>query len=628
MIRISEVLLNFVVNAGWQLAVIFVIASIGSYLLRSAAANLRHGLWLVALGLSLVAPLWTVAGLAPNFGRVIGPGGPKPALSRSVSADPPNVARETENDIALIDRLVAPRKQVVNARPRSLLLISAAFALFVLLRIVRLARLWHRKECLRRSAVPIDFNPVVDVAIARCRSKFGVRDFSVLSSERTIVPVTLGVRKPAILLPEHFCADMNEETLVSVIGHEVAHISRRDFAINFICELMSLPISFHPLTYLIKREIERAREVACDELVTERLLAPQAYARSLVRVANATAPYTEALMLSILDGNILEERIMKLTNARTRLSRRMGRAISLTALSALCLGVAAISNLSFDLRAYANSPVASSYSRNIGVAAFRTEAETMSTKTSRLSVPQQSTGGLSAQERAQAACDAAKQKAVEEIPNLIAMLGDDAKTELIRCWEGTDWGPALDSFKHPSPGEQAALALASMGPPAFEQLMSQLTNANATVRRNAAWAIGELTGMVPGARAASVPELISLLGDSDGWTRMAAARALGELHDNRATERLVATLSDADWKVRELSAWALSEMKDARAVNALCRALLTDSQVEVRRVAAEALGEIRSAEALSSLKQALNDSEPRVRAKVGWAISEIEDSDG
>jgi beta-lactamase regulating signal transducer with metallopeptidase domain len=628
MTRISEVLLNFVMNAGWQLVVIFVIASIGSYLLRNAAASFRHALWLGALGVSLIAPLWTIAGSSPNSGRAIDPGEPKPSLVRSISADLPQVARETENDTALIDRLVVPRKQVVNAKPRSILLVSAAFALFVLLRMVRLVRLWRKKESLRRSARPISFSPVVAGAVARCRNTFPVRSFSVLCSERTIVPVTLGVRRPVIIVPEHFCTDMNEETLVSVIGHEVAHISRRDFAINFICELMSVPISFHPLTYLIKREIERAREVACDELVTERLLAPQAYARSLVRVANAAAPQAEALMLSILDGNILEERIMKLTNARAQLSRRIGRAITVTAFSALCLGVAAISNLSFDLRAYASSPVASAFSPNLRVPASGTGPEKLSTNITRPSVPQQSPENLSAQERAQAACDAAQKKAFEAIPNLIAMLGDDTKTELIRCWEGTRWSPALDSFKHPSPGEQAALALASMGPPAFEPLTNQLANSNATVRRNAAWAIGELTEMFPGARAAAVPQLVNLLGDSDVWTRKAAARALGELHDNRATERLVTTLSDADWKVRELAAWALSEMKDARAVNALCQALLTDPQAEVRRSAAEALGEIRSAEALTSLKQALNDPEARVRARAGWAISEIEDSDG
>jgi hypothetical protein len=422
---------------------------------------------------------------------------------------------------------------------------------------------------------------------------------------------------------------MDEETLVSVIGHEVAHISRRDFAINFTCELASLPISFHPLTYLIKREIERAREVACDELVTDRLLAPQAYARSLVRVANATVPHSAALVLSILDGNILEERIMRLTHARTLLSRRSAGAITVTVFAVLCAGVAAFSNVAFDLRAYAGAPVASAFSPNVGVGVLSERERTpISTGTSRRSSAQQATDSSNAQERAQAACAAAQKKAVDAIPKLIAMLGDDTRTELIRCWEGTRWSPALDSFKHSSPGEQAALALASMGPPAFESLTNQLTNSNATVRRNAAWAIGELTEMVPGRRAEAVPQLIGLLGDSDVWIRMAAARALGELHDKRATERLVTTLSDADSRVRELSAWALSEMKDARAVNALCQVLLTDTQGDVRRTAAEALGEIRSAEALASLKQALNDPEARVRAKAGWAISEIEDSDG
>jgi len=204
------------------------------------------------------------------------------------------------------------------------------------------------------------------------------------------------------------------------------------------------------------------------------------------------------------------------------------------------------------------------------------------------------------------------------------MLGDDRKSELIRCWEGSRWSPALEVFKQSSPGEQAALALASLGPLAFRPLANQLDNSNSSVRRNAAWAIGELTNMPPSDRGDAVPQLITLLSDSDAWVRMAAARALGELHDHRAVAQLIATLPDDNWRVREVVVWALSEMKNPGAVTALCTVLLSDPRAEVRRGAAEALGEIQSTQALPALKQALQDSEPGVSAKAAWAISEIE----
>ena len=229
-----------------------------------------------------------------------------------------------------------------------------------------------------------------------------------------------------------------------------------------------------------------------------------------------------------------------------------------------------------------------------------------------------------ANERAASACNAERQGDTKAIELLVAMLGDDRKSELIRCWEGSSWSPALEVFKQSSPGEQAALALASLGSPAFRPLTNQLDNSNSSVRRNAAWAIGELTNMLPGTRSEAVPQLITLLSDPDVGVRMAAARALGELHDHRAVTQLIATLSDNNWRVRELVAWALSETKDPRAVTALCAVLISDPRAEVRRGAAEALGEIQSAAALPALKQALQDSEPRVSAKAAWAISEIE----
>jgi vesicle coat complex subunit len=78
----------------------------------------------------------------------------------------------------------------------------------------------------------------------------------------------------------------------------------------------------------------------------------------------------------------------------------------------------------------------------------------------------------------------------------------------------------------------------------FAPLSNQLDSETHVVRRNAAWAIGELTNMLPGERAGAVPQLITLLADSDEWVRMAAARALGELRDSALS---------IDWSQRSLT---------------------------------------------------------------------------
>jgi len=104
-----------------------------------------------------------------------------------------------------------------------------------------------------------------------------------------------------------------------------------------------------------------------------------------------------------------------------------------------------------------------------------------------------------ADERAMSACKAGRQGDVAAIPSLVAMLGDDSKTKLIACWSDGRWSPALQTFKHPSPGEQAAIALASLGRQAFEPLSQQLDSSKQalndtepTVSAKAAWAISEI----------------------------------------------------------------------------------------------------------------------------------------
>ena len=614
MLRISEFILNFVLNSSWQIAVIFAVAAIASWILRNGPARYRHTLWVVALGACLVAPLLPTTHWISDL-QVTTPRSFSIAALRNVA---PVVSGDDKEAVA-VDHLGVRRSPPIRTSTRTALFLALAYALFIFWRVIRLVRFWRRKEKLRRSATRTGLPAEIKVAAQRCWSLLGAGDVRVTTSSQARVPYTLGAWRSLIVLPEACCLAADEARLLAVIGHEMAHVARRDFLVNLVCELIAVPISFHPLTYLIEKQIDRARELACDELVTEHVLAPRVYARSLLWAADVMTPHSpHAFMLSIFDAGILEERIMRLTRSKRSIGRGMARVIMFAALSVLFVSAMSLSMFSLELQTQAQA-METIQSLNIPalqqpVAASGTTSQ--SRGETQVNAPPE--------DRALAACEAGRRGDVQAIPLLISQLGDDTKTQFVKCWNTGRWSPALETFKHPSPGEQAAIALASFGRPALVPLSNELDSRNATVRRNAAWAIGELTNMPPGTRAGAVPQLISLLGDSDEWVRMAAARALGELRDERALPKLVATLSDDNWRVRELVVWALSEMKDARAVTALGNVLLSDVRVEVRRGAAEALGEIRSAEGLPYLKQALNDAESRVSAKAAWAIEEIE----
>jgi len=615
MTSLNEFIMNFLVNSVWQVPIVCGLAALGTYLLRNSSARYRHSVWVVTLLFCLIAPFVTAMQVVPALPL------------RSISTDDGALVTPTNNaDEELAPDHTRRRKSqvVVEATPRNMQVVALAYCLFLGLCGVRFARLWRSKENLRRS-VSFEVLPApIELAMRRCMALFGIEGIRIGRSTTARVPCTLGITRPLIVLPESFCGDVDQETLLSVIGHEMAHVRRKDFLTKLLCELVSLPISFHPLTFLIKRQIERERELACDDLVTQQILQPETYARSLLRAADLSIiPARRSMMLSVFDGRMLEQRIRRLTHQRFSLNKWFGRVITAAVLGVLCLssllgsafGVALRGPLELSVPvAIATTPVTTALPQ--GPATDRTPKQDRTTAANR---SQSSTP----QELAQAACDAGRKRDVEAIPSLVAMLGDDREVAPIACYTTGNWSPALDTFKRPSPGEQAALALASMGRNALAPLTEQLDNSNVAARRNAAWAIGELTNMVTGERAAAIPQLITLLRDVDPWVRMAAARAIGEVRDRRASDTLIATLSDADWRVRRLAAWALNEMKEELAVPALCNLLLGDSRAEVRTAAAEALGEIRSAKALPSLQQALNDAEAGVRAKASWAIAEI-----
>jgi len=234
MLRISE----FILNSCWQIAVIMAIAGLGSWLLKNGPARYQHALWVVALTTSLIVPLLTSTHFLSLWvsSLDITTASTRPAAVVGPKEVAP-VARKSDAEDLAVDRLKRRYSQTISTNSRTTLLLTLGYAVFILVRIIRLTRFWQRQKRLRRSATPTGLSEV-QTAAERCRKLFGVKSVVVARSAEALLPYTLGARQPLIVLPEAFCESADEARLTSIIGHEMAHVARRDFLTNMLCELM------------------------------------------------------------------------------------------------------------------------------------------------------------------------------------------------------------------------------------------------------------------------------------------------------------------------------------------------------------------------------------------------------
>jgi len=152
-----------------------------------------------------------------------------------------------------------------------------------------------------------------------------------------------------------------------------------------------------------------------------------------------------------------------------------------------------------------------------------------------------------------------------------------------------------------------------------DKYISDLQDQNRSIRDEAAKALGELKD------DRAVEPLISVLTeDDDNDVRGSAAISLGMINDTRALEPLIEALQDQESVVRSSAANGLGWLGDARAAEALIKAL-KDKSFEVRGLAAMSLGIIRDQQATEPLIEALQDARPEVRINAAVALGDIGD---
>lgn len=328
---VSGPAMTYVANALWWAVLVAAAAWLCDRTMRRATAGRRYALWVGAMMACMLGPLWSLKTAREVFGE--------PVILREVppEGEPASAAFAPSRDLTVV-----PTVQGVLAGLYALFLVIR-FAGF--LRDARVARNVRKRAY--RTAGCEAWRPVVE----DCARSLGVPTVPpVLCSATAAGPMTVGFRRPVIILPASLVESASPELLTSVIGHEMAHIRRADFAWNIVLELFSLPLSFHPAVSFLKRRIRDTRELACDELVTAKLVDPIPYAEAILLVARSLSRRNEpGYALGVLDGNILAERIATLLKPRHPLTAAGAMAalgLSLTvvllcamAASALALGV-------------------------------------------------------------------------------------------------------------------------------------------------------------------------------------------------------------------------------------------------------------------------------------------------
>ncbi len=138
---------------------------------------------------------------------------------------------------------------------------------------------------LRRRATPC-LNPLAGRVLAESLRDFPIRRPITLITAPRAAPMTFGILRPAILVPESHITWTPERWRI-VLRHELAHVHRWDLLTQLLAQLMRACYWFHPLAWFACARMAIERERACDDLALAAGMAPATYVEELLAIARA-----------------------------------------------------------------------------------------------------------------------------------------------------------------------------------------------------------------------------------------------------------------------------------------------------------------------------------------------------
>jgi len=298
-------LLSYLLNSLWQVPLLFAAGYLAARALRPTGPAAEHGVWVSTLLLQVLLPAFST--LPWNWLRIPIPWGRAASPINGTHITVIMGAATTPSAFHLPATLLA-------AVTVTYLAATAYFAVRFLWRCRSLRNL-------RRNVTPIVLTGPAAACWSRCEQSFGIKTAFLAASSSIFGPVTIGFSQKMVLLPATMVSTLPEADIHTVIAHEFAHMRRNDFAKNLLYELLSLPLTCHPLAWLTREHITESREILCDQMASE-LGGRTQYVRSLLRLASllvAGTPARSPHAIGIFDTRKFERRIMKLTERQSEI---------------------------------------------------------------------------------------------------------------------------------------------------------------------------------------------------------------------------------------------------------------------------------------------------------------------
>lgn len=125
----------------------------------------------------------------------------------------------------------------------------------------------------------------VDIRLFTEQTAFHIgikRKVSIWLSEKAAVPSVIGFLKPMILLPVTALNNLTTAQAEAVILHELAHIKRHDYLVNFLQCFVEMILFFNPFAKLLGDAARKERENCCDDWVLNYQYNRHEYASALL----------------------------------------------------------------------------------------------------------------------------------------------------------------------------------------------------------------------------------------------------------------------------------------------------------------------------------------------------------